>query len=228
MDIPDIEGHGAGRAIRQLYPDLANDAAVLVALLPLDPHGFVEYQPRQVFLGSLSEGWGLLGRVNPLEADLVLLVVGVQCACRVAIGHPHDTAVQHVGMGCAGERSDAKENRALQLALRSPRFRGAPPNVAFQGRAGNPCRLRFIRTCTFTICEKYYRLGLDCTYAGYYTMVRRPLPPPSTRPSTPDVGGAAVCSPMATIDSAAPRSMLRLNCCPRRGALSDCSVQYKW
>lgn len=86
-----IQRHGAGRAIRRLNPHLADDALVAVALGPFDTHLFVEDQPRQVLLGSLSEGLGLLGGVYATKANLVLLVVGIEDGYRVAISDPHNS-----------------------------------------------------------------------------------------------------------------------------------------
>ena len=79
-------------------PDLANDPLVAVTLGPIDPNLFVEYQTGQVLLGSLSEGLGFLGRVNTLEADLVLLAVGIEDGYRVPISNADYTTGQGVGV----------------------------------------------------------------------------------------------------------------------------------
>lgn len=94
-----IERHGASRAVSWLHHYLADDATVLVALLPLYPHVFVEDQARQVLLGSLSVGLRFLRRVDTLEANRVLLAVGIEQGYRVAIGNADHAAGQGVGLG---------------------------------------------------------------------------------------------------------------------------------
>lgn len=94
-----IQRHGAGRAIRRLNPDLADDAAVAVPFGPIDPHFLVEHHPGEILLRPLAEGLGLLGGVDATEANLVLLAVGIQDGYRVAISYTDHAAEQGVGVG---------------------------------------------------------------------------------------------------------------------------------
>ena len=103
LGVTRVQGHRAGQAVRGLYPYLADDAAVLVALFPIDPHVLAEDQPRQVLLGSLSEGLCLLRRVDTAEADFVLLAVGIEDGYRVAIGNANYATGQGVGLSGADQ-----------------------------------------------------------------------------------------------------------------------------
>ena len=94
-----VERHRAGGATGRLNPDLADDALVLIALVLLDAHILPEDHPRQVFLGSLAKGLSFFRCVDALEANLVLLAVGIENGYRVAIGNAHHAAEQGVGVG---------------------------------------------------------------------------------------------------------------------------------
>ena len=94
-----VERHRAGRATGRLHPNLADDALVLVSLLPLDAHLLVEHQARQVLLGSLAEGLCLFWCVDALEANLVLLAVGIEDGYRVAISNADYATGESVGLG---------------------------------------------------------------------------------------------------------------------------------
>ena len=94
-----IQRHGAGWATGRLNPDLAHNPAVAVTLFPLDAHILAEHHPRQVFLGSLAKGLSFFRCVDALEANLVLLAVGIENGYRVAIGNAHHAAEQGVGVG---------------------------------------------------------------------------------------------------------------------------------
>ena len=101
--MPGVEGHGAGWAALGLHPDLADDALVAVSLLPFDAHILPKDQSRQVLLRSLTKGLGLLRGVNALEANLVLLAVGVEHGYRVAISYADHTTEQGVSVGGANQ-----------------------------------------------------------------------------------------------------------------------------
>ena len=94
-----VERHWAGGAAFRLYPDLADDALVPVALIPLDAHLLVEDQARQIFLRPLSERLRLLWGVDAAKANLVLLAVSVEHGYRVAISYADNAAEQGVGVG---------------------------------------------------------------------------------------------------------------------------------
>ena len=98
-----VEGHGAGRTIRRLNPDLADDPPVAVTLLPLDPHLLVENQARQVLLRPLAEGLGLLGGIDAQQANIVLLAGSIEDGYRVTIGNADDAASQGVGVSGADQ-----------------------------------------------------------------------------------------------------------------------------
>ena len=98
-----VECHRAGRTTGRLHPDLADDALVLVALVPLDAHILPENHAGQVQLRSLTEGLRLFRRVDALKANLVLLAVAIKDGYRVAISDADYTASQGVGVGEADQ-----------------------------------------------------------------------------------------------------------------------------
>ena len=104
LRVTGIERHRAGRATGRLHPDLADDALVPVTLLPLDAHILPEDHAGQVLLGALAEWLSLLGRVDALEANLVLLAVGIEHGYRVAISNADHAAGQGVGVGDADQQ----------------------------------------------------------------------------------------------------------------------------
>ena len=103
LRVTGIERHRARRATGRLHPHLADDALVLVSLLPLDPHVLVEDQARQVLFRPLAERLRLLRCVDALEANLVLLAVSIKHGYRVAISHADHAAEQGVGVGDANQ-----------------------------------------------------------------------------------------------------------------------------
>ena len=64
LGVSRIQRHRAGRATDRLNPHLADDAAIAVTLVPLDPHLFLEHQVAQVLLGAVAECLRLLGCVD--------------------------------------------------------------------------------------------------------------------------------------------------------------------
>ena len=66
--------------------DCAEDAAVLVLGFPLYGDVFAENVVRELLLRLLPEGLRLLGRVDCVEADLVLGVLVADDCDRVAVG----------------------------------------------------------------------------------------------------------------------------------------------
>ena len=86
-----------------MNPNLADDALVLVSLLPFDAHILPEDHAGQVLLRFLAEGLSLLGGVDALEANLVLLAVSIEDGYRVAIGNADHAAEQGVRVGAADQ-----------------------------------------------------------------------------------------------------------------------------
>ena len=70
--------------------DRAEDAAVLVLGLPRYSDVFAENVVRELLFRLLPEGLGLLGRVDSVEADLVLGVPVADDCDRVAVGDGDD------------------------------------------------------------------------------------------------------------------------------------------
>ena len=104
MRLPGIEGHRARWAVGRLNPDLSDDTAVAIALVPLHAHILPEDHTRQVLLRSLAEGLGLFRRIYATKANLVLLAIGIEHGYRVAISNADYTAGQGVGVGDADQQ----------------------------------------------------------------------------------------------------------------------------
>jgi hypothetical protein len=76
---------------------LPQDAAVAVALLPLDGDDLIEDKVRKVLLGAGPEGLAALGSVDALEADAMLGFRVVKDCDRVSVGDPDDPPADNVG-----------------------------------------------------------------------------------------------------------------------------------
>lgn len=103
-----VESHGAGWAAFWLRQNVADDALVLVSLLPFDAHILPKDQAGQVQLRSLTEGLSFLRSIDALKANLVLLAISVEHGDRVAISYGDHAAEQGLGVDDAGQHSADK------------------------------------------------------------------------------------------------------------------------
>ncbi len=99
-----INGLRTVAATGRCNPDLANGAAVLVALVPFDADVFAEDQSRQMLFRSLTEGLLFLRGVNARQADLDLAVVAIEHGDRVAVRDLDHPTVNLVGHGRRAEQ----------------------------------------------------------------------------------------------------------------------------
>ena len=96
--------------------DCAEDAAVLVLGLPHYGNVFAEDVVRELLFRLLPEGLRLLGRVDCVEADLVLGVPVADDCDRVAVGNRDDAALE--GFDSRRERGRVNRLRVGQLLPR--------------------------------------------------------------------------------------------------------------
>jgi hypothetical protein len=95
----------AALAVRREYtPD---DAAVAVALVPDDPSALLEDDRGEVLLRALAVRLAALGRIDPRQADPVLLAGCVEKSDRVTVGDCDDGA-EKLG-GVCGRRDEREQ-----------------------------------------------------------------------------------------------------------------------
>jgi hypothetical protein len=131
--------------------DCAENATVFVLGLPLYGNVFAEDVVRELLLRLLPEGLRLLGRVDCVEADLVLGVLVAEDCDGVAVGDGDNAALE-------GFDSRRERGRVYRLGVGQllPRVGGAEQTLG-RGRCA-ACAMR--------------RGG------GYTALLRRPYPPP--------------------------------------------------
>ena len=74
--------------------NFADDAAVTISLVPVHVNLAPENHVGKALLGGLAEGLSFLRRVDAGEADLVLMLFGVQNGYGVAVGDPNHFPMQ--------------------------------------------------------------------------------------------------------------------------------------
>ena len=81
--------------VAAVHPQLAQPAAVAVALGAARLHLPPEHQPGQVLARRIAKGLALLRRVDAGEAHFLLALAGVEHRHRVAVRHRHHPPLDH-------------------------------------------------------------------------------------------------------------------------------------